>query len=1124
MAYCLRSIVHARTDRVVKRLIGFAAQRVGEVAGIEVSKGTLWLFVVLFLSSSSSRTQTFPAAAAPSTAQVTELDQGREVVAGLTGNPSQDHVRFRQLGPERAAALLTSVVQQGQGSAATPDDWVAMHRALNGLIELCTSQQQLFKASIYANLQDFAFRRNEGDYRAALSAARQALDLQQRSGETATLSIPWKNIAEDLILLGRIDEGKTALYQAHSLMQDATSPLAADVWSKIVSVESMRGNTVVAHREADSFLQTSHRSAPAIFKGRAFLAAANLAIDDHHYPQAVGRVREALDAVKAAPEATTFTFEAADTLLLLGMEAMQTMPYEDALLLCKQLDTDFPDLPFPIAGFARQVAKHRRRLAGQFDLLLREDSADLLQARAMGDVPGEVSSLMATAVDYAYVNQASQQIVALEQASELIHSSSSSSISPFLRFRLLNTLGAAYLQQKDLRHAGAAFAEVSASIQGTAEARARSHVARLYAEAELGKAAVAELDDDLDGARDLLKHALDPPHDSLGKFTRSVVLLQMARLERSANEHPAEAVRLYIEAIAALHQENDVRTEVYARLQLVRYLAVEAKELTASDLTAREQLVLASTAASSVVLADSTWRIHFLEGILHQNGGNRIAAIRSYVAAVNDLDRIRAGLSQQEQRQSFVDTDSVQELYRRLIQLLTAAGYRQKAWEYLERNKARSFLEVLRGRHFAKSPALTTRATARTRIDLDQLEQQILSARLSLSPENETTLRDSGRSPEVVQAKLTSLEERFALVRQQQSLVGSRATQPLSLRPISLASTQALLPGRTALIEYAILENELAAFVVTRKSATELHWPAKTSEIPSLIRQIRGLLSAPTASAELAPLLASASTLLLNAIFHAIPPGTNHLVIVPTQSLFYIPFEVLPLPNGAGSLIDRFVVSYLPSASVLQFLTFGRSNSSSDLFIGALGNISVDGWPPLPGTVAETAAISALYPHAQRLTGMDFTHAAAIKALTTHQQVHFATHGLLDEQAPLFSALLTAGVKGQPSRLSLYEVMDLNLRARLVILSACETDRGHMTGGDEISGLTRTFLQAGAEDVVSSLWKVSDESTALLMEALHRHLRSGESTPIALRHAELAVRRKFPQPFFWAAFVNTGVR
>jgi CHAT domain-containing protein len=292
-------------------------------------------------------------------------------------------------------------------------------------------------------------------------------------------------------------------------------------------------------------------------------------------------------------------------------------------------------------------------------------------------------------------------------------------------------------------------------------------------------------------------------------------------------------------------------------------------------------------------------------------------------------------------------------------------------------------------------------------------------------------------------------------------------------------------------------------------------------------------LSAPPASDDdLDAQLSSASDILLAPVLRVLAPDIVRLIIIPTQSIALIPFQALPLPQRVTAhhqtsrpfVIDRYSVAYLPSASTLEFLRFGPSSASSDLFLGAIGDISIDNLPALPGTLAETAAIQTLYPRAVRVAGSAFTHQAAVDALLQHREVHFATHGLFEEQAPLFSALLTAPADGQPSRLSLFEVMDLHLKARLVILSACETDRGQMTGGDETEGLTRTFLQAGAENVVSSLWKVSDESTTLLMERLHAHLRDGELTPDALRLAEIEVRRKFPQPFYWAAFVDTGLR
>jgi CHAT domain-containing protein len=92
----------------------------------------------------------------------------------------------------------------------------------------------------------------------------------------------------------------------------------------------------------------------------------------------------------------------------------------------------------------------------------------------------------------------------------------------------------------------------------------------------------------------------------------------------------------------------------------------------------------------------------------------------------------------------------------------------------------------------------------------------------------------------------------------------------------------------------------------------------------------------------------------------------------------------------------------------------------------------------------------------------------------------------------------------------------------LVVLSACETGLGRLLGGDEVAGLTRTFLIAGADTVVSSLWKVSDESTALLMEGFHRELRDGKHPADAMRAAAFAVREKYPHPFFWAPFIATG--
>jgi CHAT domain-containing protein len=141
----------------------------------------------------------------------------------------------------------------------------------------------------------------------------------------------------------------------------------------------------------------------------------------------------------------------------------------------------------------------------------------------------------------------------------------------------------------------------------------------------------------------------------------------------------------------------------------------------------------------------------------------------------------------------------------------------------------------------------------------------------------------------------------------------------------------------------------------------------------------------------------------------------------------------------------------------------------------------------------------------------------------TDDLVHFATHGLFNPEAPMFSGVVTAPVDKEPSRLTVYDFADIRMSARTVVLSACETSLGSASGGDEVAGLTRSLLIAGANTVVSSLWKVSDKSTALLAQEFHRRLIAGDPPAVALRLASLEVRKQFPDPYYWAPFMVTGV-
>ena len=145
------------------------------------------------------------------------LAAGRQLVQQLTFSEEADRRILERIGLDRAGPLLAAVMDKGFEARATPSEWTEMHRAIAGLIEIRVIRGELFAAAVLANIQAVYYRTDEEDYNAALEASRQALALQQKSGETKTLFLCWQNVGEDLIRLGRVDEGLDALIRLKEL-------------------------------------------------------------------------------------------------------------------------------------------------------------------------------------------------------------------------------------------------------------------------------------------------------------------------------------------------------------------------------------------------------------------------------------------------------------------------------------------------------------------------------------------------------------------------------------------------------------------------------------------------------------------------------------------------------------------------------------------------------------------------------------------------------------------------------------------------------------------------------------------------------------------------------------------
>ena len=170
----------------------------------------------------------------------------------------------------------------------------------------------------------------------------------------------------------------------------------------------------------------------------------------------------------------------------------------------------------------------------------------------------------------------------------------------------------------------------------------------------------------------------------------------------------------------------------------------------------------------------------------------------------------------------------------------------------------------------------------------------------------------------------------------------------------------------------------------------------------------------------------------------------------------------------------------------------------------------------------EAASIAQLY-GTQPLLGSAATKTALRAQAPSAPMLHLATHAELNERSPLFSRLLLAPDGQDDGSLTVQDVFELNLAsADLVVLSACETQLGAQSRGDDLVGLTRAFIYAGTPSFIASLWSVDDQATAVLMTAFYRHLRGGASKAEALQRAQAETRAQYPHPYYWAAFVLTG--
>lgn len=509
-----------------------------------------------------------------------------------------------------------------------------------------------------------------------------------------------------------------------------------------------------------------------------------------------------------------------------------------------------------------------------------------------------------------------------------------------------------------------------------------------------------------------------------------------------------------------------------------------------------------------------TLRMAALAGLgrLSAQAGQAAAARGALTEALNLVESERAALPDDEFRSAL--GAEVEQIHGDLVALSLAEGDSRRLLEDIELGRARALALSL--------PGVDAEATA----PLPQTERlRWLRAQWRQAMAEGEAPRLPALAREVQALEQALLEDhRRALLQPSPRAGASRAAPPAAGGPLADALQRAL-PDDTALLLWHRLTDahgdRLVAVVVTRDGVA--HRVLPTADLDARLQGLRfqidswrhgGAALRRHAARLMARVQDHAQALhaLLWAPLVPLLGARRRVVVVPHRELHYLPFGALH--DGRHWLVQTHTLSLAASARVWLAGRAALPASPRPPRVLALG---VAG-PQLPQVAQELAAVAAVHgPQTLLRLDAEATQAALAAEAPAADLLHLACHGQFRADNPAFSCLQLGD-----GPLTLHDVRALRLKARLVLLSACETGQSRVAPGDELLGLVRAFTLAGAAGVLASLWAVEDGATALLLADLHQALHDGASPAQALQQAQAAAAAAGEHPFHWAAFALHG--
>ena len=503
---------------------------------------------------------------------------------------------------------------------------------------------------------------------------------------------------------------------------------------------------------------------------------------------------------------------------------------------------------------------------------------------------------------------------------------------------------------------------------------------------------------------------------------------------------------------------------------------------------------------------------HLLLGQIAEARNTNVRAIRYYEAAAATIERVQRGLTI-TLRPGFLEDKG--EAMRALIALHLRIGNTERAFEALERAKSQAWLGYLMNRESLRWAQDNVHSKALIE-ELDSLRaEHQWFYRLANDPP-----KDAERSMTIDRnqalAEIATRERRMRAITEQLYMNNGSDQWTRSAPVMTLKEIQMMIDEGTMLIEYYDDGKHLWAFTLDRQTVTVHRLPLTTETLQQLISQLQSNFSAALKVDSRTP-TARNLTHLSRRILHRlymllIEPLTlkrhkgQRLLIVPYGALHFLPFHLLY--DGSAHLIESYEFITLPAAGL-------SARRGPKRMPGAL--ILTHTWDGrLPNTRVEANIVQQLF--GGRLCADEDANRSVLQSLPT-QILHIAAHGHYRLDQPDLSYIQLAD-----GQLYTDDVLQQDLSYELVTLSACETGRAKVAANEELIGIGRGFLYAGAGALLLSLWSVADISTANLMERMYGALRAGASKAAALREAQMTLlaENREMHPAFWGAFQLIG--